>query len=344
MSESLSLGPSGLHQQLTPYRAPWWLPGGHLQTLWRKLGPVPELARQRQRILLDDGDFIDVDRQLPNPQARPERREAPLVFIIHGLGGCSASPYVLALQAQLAAEGYESAAMNLRGCSGEPNRLARSYHSGCSDDVEAVLQTLLRDDQRPLVTVGYSLGANVLFRWLAESALQSRVRAAVAVSNPFSLAHCCDFMISGRVSRYYGRYFLRRLVAAFEEKQRYFEREGLLQSLSDMQALEDPRHCRDLREFDDRITAPLNGFSGAQDYYDRCSSDRVLDAVTVPTLVIHGQNDPIIPLSGLPDRRRTPDNIHWDIHHGGGHVGFAVSGDKDWLEKRILHYMQLNGC
>lgn len=346
MSESVKVRGLTLEQALPRYEAPWWLPGGHLQTLWRKLGPTPLLARQRQRISLEDGDFIDIDWAKPvsdnDSPGDCKAEEKPLVLVLHGLCGCSSSPYVLAMQETLSQAGLESAAMNLRGCSGEPNRLARAYHSGCSEDVEAVLQEIHAG--RPLILIGYSLGANVMIKWLAETSLQGQVRTAVAVSNPFSLAHCCEVMVSGRVSRYYGHYFLRRLVNTLEEKKQWFAQHGMSAALADLEAVGDVQRLQNIWEFDENVTAPLHGFASARDYYDRCSSAQFLSGITVPTLIIHGYNDPIIPPSGLPDRKQTPTNIHWDIHPRGGHVGFAAKGQPGWLEVRILRYIELTNC
>ncbi len=319
-----------------PYRSPWWLPGGHVQTLWRKLGPAPKLPRQRQRLELEDGDFIDLDW---HRSARPDAENHPITILIHGLAGCSSSPYILALQSLLGRLGQDSVAMNLRGCGGEPNRLARSYHSGCSDDLEAVVRSLPAG--RPVAVVGYSLGANVLVKWLGETTLQDRVVAGVSVSNPFSLAHCCDVMVSDPVARFYGRYFLRRLISDVEDKKRWFRRIGADPERERLESLGDLRRLRHIRDFDDRVTAPLNGFEDAADYYARCSSDRYLARVRVPLLVVHGHNDPIIPTASLPDCNTAPPGVVWDTHADGGHVGFAVAGQRYWLEQRIGDFLQL---
>lgn len=326
-----------MKQALPDYRAPWWLPDGHSQTLWRKLSAAPALQRRRQRLELDDGDFIDLDWL---EAGHPAAGQRPLVFVLHGLCGCSSSPYVLALQNHLCLSGYDSVAMNFRGCSGEPNRLARSYHSGSSDDVEQVMQRI--HNGRPLAVVGYSLGGNVILKWLAETALGESVKAGVAVSNPFSLAHCCEMMINGRVSRFYGRFFLRKLTRQVLLKKQWFRERGMDEQFEALDRLGDPRALGNLWQFDDRITAPLHGFEDAMDYYRQCSSSRFLPRIDTPVLVVHGNNDPIIPPSGLPDIRESPGNIHWDVHSDGGHVGFAASGRRSWLEERIVQYIDLH--
>lgn len=323
------------------FRAPWWLPGGHLQTVWRKVVATPSLTRQRRRIELSDGDFIDLDF-LYAAQAAELPASKPLVFLLHGLAGCSGSPYILAMQRLLQQAGYDSVAMNLRGCSGDFNRLAVAYHSGCSHDVEEVIASLLPElsAERQLAVIGYSLGANVLLKWLSETQHQRRVLAAASISNPFELALCCARMNRG-AAYWYGRYFLRRLRTDLLAKAAAFEQSGRDDQLSIIQQLGPLHTIRTLWDFDDAVTAPLHGFAGAQDYYDQCSSRQFLPAITVPTLLVHGHNDPIIPPEALPQASELLPYIHREVLAAGGHVGFAADGQPHWLERRILGFIEL---
>lgn len=323
------------------FRAPWWLPGGHLQTIWRKLVSAPQLLRHRKRIELADGDFIDVDFAHA-ADASEQSTLKPLVFLLHGLAGCSGSPYILAMQTLLQKSGYDSVAMNLRGCSGEFNRLAQAYHSGCSPDVEEVVTSLLAAlaENRQLVVIGYSLGANVLVKWLSETPHHGRVAAAVSVSNPFELALCCGRMNSG-AAYWYGRYFLNRLRRDLKTKEAAFKSYGRDDQVKIIRQLGPLDGLRTLWDFDDAVTAPLHGFNGARDYYDRCSSRQFLPAVTVPTLLIHGHNDPIIPPQALPLVSELPLHIRREVLAAGGHVGFAADGQPHWLEHRILDFIEL---
>jgi uncharacterized protein len=328
------------------YRAPWWLPGGHLQTLWRKLGAAPVMQRERSRVELQDGDFIDLD-WLPAEGASGGARQRPLIVLLHGLAGCSSSPYILSMQSLLQKYGYDTVAMNLRGCSGEFNRLARTYHSGCSDDLEQVVQAILRRDGagRRLGLIGYSLGANVLVKWLSETGLSPQVTAAVSVSNPFSLALCCDRMNHG-VALWYGRYFVQRLRTDLMSKTRYLESLGRDDELGRIRALGPLDKLGTLWDFDEAVTAPLHGFAGAEDYYQRCSSRNFVGSVQVPALIIHGHNDPIIPTEALPEAGELPVSVHIEILPGGGHVGFPARGQPLWLERRVLCFLEccLTGC
>ncbi|ALO47582.1 YheT family hydrolase [Pseudohongiella spirulinae] len=323
-----------------PYQSPWWLPDGHTQTVWRKFSRQPTLQRRRQRIELADGDFIDVDLAEPLQLAGDTGR--PWVLLVHGLAGCSSSPYVLAMQAYLQQQGLPSAAMNLRGCSGEPNRLALAYHSGCSDDVEQVVATLmtLEMSDRPLIVIGYSLGANVLLKWASHTRYQQSLQAVISVSNPFSLALCSQQMSAG-VTAWYGRYFLRRLRNDLLAKREYLVKLGHEREVSQIDALGPLQSLRTLWEFDDRVTAPLHGFSNAADYYQRCSSRQFINKINVPVLMVHGLNDPIIPPSALPMPDELPATVIRDVHRTGGHVGFARPGEPRWLEQRIWRFIEL---
>ncbi len=341
------------------FKAPWWLPEGHSQTLWRKFAPAPRSdlqPRQRQRIELADGDFIDLDwaagvfnelrvvneLRVRSAEEDPQRSaELPIVLILHGLCGCSSSPYVLTLQQLLSQRNYQSAAMNLRSCSGEPNRLARAYHSGNSDDLEEVFSSLRRDfPDRTFVVIGFSLGANVMLKWLGEHPRPELVVGAVAVSTPFSLALCSSTMNAG-LSRIYGRYFLQGLVGSVRTKQQLFLQQGNTAELEKLNALGGLDKLATLWEFDDRVTAPLHGFSSAQDYYQRSSSQNFLGAIESDTLLIHSINDPIIPPQAIPDARSLPEQIRLEVMSAGGHVGFAAAGQPGWLEQRIVRYIEL---
>ena len=187
--------------------------------------------------------------------------------------------------------------------------------------------------------VGYSLGANVLLKWLGEIESHPSIRKAVAVSTPFALQHCSQAMLQG-VSRIYGQYFVRRLVKDFQNKQQH------LQSFNPEQAkriaqLGDTRSISSIWEFDDQITAPLHGFEGAEDYYRRCSSSAFLSSIAVDTLLIQSKNDPMIPPKSIPDSEMLSPQIQIQLTEKGGHVGFVSSNPDNWLEQRILNFMQV---
>ena len=314
----------------------WWLPEGHSQTLWRKFSPSKKVMHKRQRIELGDSDYIDLDWTTLDPK---QSKNNTIVFFLHGLCGCSRSSYILAMQFLLNARGISSVAMNFRGCSGEMNRLARAYHSGVSEDVNEVFSKLAVEyPHHKFIFVGYSLGANVLLKWLGEIESHPNIYKAVAVSTPFELEFCSRAMLQG-VSRIYGQYFVRRLVKDFQNKQEHLEASNPEQA-ERIARLGDTRRISSIWEFDDQITAPLHGFEGAEDYYRKCSSSAFLHSIEVDTLLIQSKNDPMIPSKSIPSNERLSPLVQMQLIEKGGHVGFISSNADNWLEQRILNFMQ----
>ncbi len=314
------------------FKAAWWLPGGHSQTLWRKYTYKKIITRQRERVELEDGDFIDIDWAL-----KPDDdHSVPITLILHGLCGCSSSPYVVALQELLTNNKLPNVAMNFRGCSGEINRLARAYHSGASSDLQEVFDYICKAYPNTLVSVvGYSLGANVILKWLGETTIDEQLATAVAVSPPFRLADCSKAMLAGPGS-IYGKYFFKQLNADLKAKKIHFQQTNVDAERLILDGLPELKSSQSLWDFDDLITAPLHGFADAQDYYDRCSSNAYLQTNRTSTLIIHSRNDPIIPETVIPERRELPANISLEIYTQGGHVGFISGLSNNWLERRIL--------
>ncbi len=329
------------------FRGAFWLPNGHSQTLWRKFAGAEQANHRRERLELADGDFIDLDWSENNNQAAGEgltndTDDMPIVLIIHGLCGCSESSYVLSLQKELLANGIASVAMNLRGCSGEPNRKAKTYHSGVSHDLAEVFSHLhSRFPSRSFVVIGYSLGGNVLLKWLGEAGASGTTAVpakAIAVSTPFTLALCSRQMLNG-FSRVYGRYFTKRLIAALEEKKTLFKNSANEEELEKLLSLGDTESVQSIWDFDERITAPLHGFASADDYYEQCSSIHFLQNISVPTLLIQGHNDPMIPPPALPAATQLSSQVDLELQDHGGHVGFVAGLKEKWLEKRISRYI-----
>ena len=322
------------------FKSAWWLPEGHTQTLWRKLTAKDTVLHRRERLELADGDFIDIDwcEGFSVNGQQPEASSG-IIVVIHGLGGCSSSPYIIALQNCLAGKGKRSVAMNFRGCSGEPNNLARAYHSGVSEDLNEVfikLRTAFPDEE--FMFVGYSLGANVLLKWLGEREHDHQITKAVAVSTPFRLDECSKAMLRG-TSRFYGSYFVNFLRNEFNSKMDDFTKRGLGKQSKILASLGDLDRINSLWEFDDLVTAPLHGFKNADDYYDKSSSAQFLGQINTDTLLIQSKNDPLIPASALPSAQSLSPCVKMELSGKGGHVGF-ISGNKDnWLERRIVDHL-----
>lgn len=304
------------------FRPPWWLRSPHAQTIAGKyLRPDPGITLRRERIETPDGDFIDLDFALP-PDGRgsEELRSAPVALVLHGLEGSARRGYMLLTYRELISAGLRPVGMNFRSCSGEPNRLARFYHSGETDDLRLVLDHLSGRSPAGIAgVIGFSLGGNILLKYLGEEgdAARERIGAAAAISVPFDLARGADALESGLMARVYTEYFLRSLRAKIRAKL------SLMPPLLDLEAA---LRARTIREFDDIVTAPLHGFAGAADYYRRSSSSRFLEVIRVPTLIIHAEDDPFLPPAALPrDAIARNPWIAPAISPRGGHVGF-ISG------------------
>lgn len=312
------------------YRAPWWLPGGHLQTIYPyfvlKRRPPPY---RRERWDTPDGDFIDLDWV-------DGRHPAPLVALFHGLEGCSASHYASALMHAAARQGWHGVVVHFRGCGGELNRLPRAYHSGDADEIDWILRRLRALPQPvALFPVGVSLGGNALLKWLGRERAQAAaiVNAAAAVSAPMDLMTAGDRLGSG-LSRAYGSHFLARL------KKKSLVKLTRFPGLYDRQAV---RRTRTLREFDNLVTAPLHGFRDTDDYWTRASSKPDLSHIAVPALIVHGRNDPFLPGRFLPEPRQVSASVRLEFPDGGGHVGFASGpfpGNLDWMPARVIRFFE----
>ena len=281
----------------------------------------------RERLELADGDFIDLDWTT--------RPHGPRLLVLHGLEGCSRSHYVRGLSAAMHERGWRVVVMHHRGCSGEPNRLSRAYHSGETGDLETVIRELRRREARtPLCVAGYSLGGNVLLKWLGERGAQAEVDAAVAVSVPFLLDVAADRLTHG-LSRLYQWYLLRLMRRKLRDKFRRWQ-----QAPIDLAA---HRSWRTMSAFDDAVTAPLHGFRDARDYYRRSSARRYLGRVAIPTLILHSRDDPLMNETVIPNPEELSESTTLELSESGGHVGF-VGGSRPfeagyWLERRIPEFL-----
>lgn len=313
------------------YRAPGWLVGPHAQTIWPALyAPRPPVAYRRVRWDTPDGDFIDLDWTEPAPAAH-----RPLLVLFHGLEGCSSSHYALALMDEATRRGWQGVVVHFRGCSGEPNRLARAYHSGDSDEIDWVLRRIADEraaagDDGPLFATGVSLGGNVLLKWLGERGTAAGfVAAAVALSPPQDL-RAGAISLSRGFGRVYSMNFLRTLkrksLHKLERHPGIYDRRRLLAS-------------RDFFQFDDVVTAPLHGFAGADDYWSRSSCRQFLPGIEVPTLVVNALNDPFLPPSALARPEEVSRHVRLEYPQTGGHVGFlsgSFPGRLEWLPQRVF--------
>lgn len=312
---------------------------GHVQTLFPPVfRPKADVSYERQRLETSDGDFVDLDWS----RGGNDR----LVLILHGLEGHSRRKYMLGMTRAARLHGLDALAMNFRGCSGEPNRKVTMYHSGWTRDVhEILLMVDALGSYRSVDLVGFSLGANVILKYLGEEpgSVPGLVRRAVAISVP------CDLEDSARAlarpqCALYTRYLLDQLRKKIIDKGRLFP--GALD-------LEGVGKLRTFRQFDDRFTAPLHGFSDAQDYWRRSSSRQYLAGIDRQTCIINAVNDPFLGPGCYPrEEARANGDLFLITPETGGHVGFVGSGMdgmywSEWLTMRFLlnpHGVDVQEC
>ncbi len=370
------------------YRAPWWLPGGHLQTLLPFACKAPLPAYRRERWDTPDGDFIELDwvdspassipAQAPAsrqqerahrataspiatasehcaehhrrplragaetagpgsaPRLVPPRAVPPLLVLFHGLEGSSRSHYARTLLGAAHARGWRAVVPHFRGCSGAPNRLARAYHSGDSEEIDWILHRLRHAaGGAPVFAAGVSLGGNALLKWLGERGADAREEAdaAAAICAPL------DLTISGHAlgegfNRVYTHHFLTTLRSKALAKCAHHP--GRFDAVRIARA-------RSLAEFDDAYTAPAHDFAGVSDYWRRASARPWLGGIDVPTLMLNAGNDPFVPARAWPERQALPSAVHFECPQHGGHVGFLSGrwpGAQDWLAERILAHFE----
>jgi predicted alpha/beta-fold hydrolase len=305
---------------LNQYLAPWWLPGGNLQTIWpalysRRYQNAPPTWR-RERWQTPDQDFVDVDfcETAPAPGVKP------LLVLFHGLEGSSGSHYAQAFADWAQRNACDIALPHFRGCSGTLNLAPRAYHSGDHEEIDFLLRRFkqMADAQgRPgVIAAGVSLGGNALMRWAGEQGQAARrsVAAVASVCSPLNLTASGHAIGQGFNRLVYTRMFLRTMkpkaMAKLKQHPGLFDPKRLMAS-------------RDLYEFDDVFTAPLHGFANTPDYWQRASALPLMSDIQVPALAVNAQNDPFIPASSLPIKDKVSPYVQLWQPQEGGHVGFA---------------------
>jgi len=306
----------------------WWLPGPHLPTLWTALIRRRSLpAVRHERLELTDGDFLDL--------CWAGTSNGPLVAVLHGLEGSSRSKYAIALLERIERRGWGGVIMQFRGCSGEPNRRDRSYHSGDTRDFEFLLATLeKRYPNRQIMAVGYSLGGNVLLKHLGQSSNSTRLSAAAAVSVPFDLGAAANRLDKG-LSKLYQHHLVGSLQAKIRTKFRELRPPIPFGELG---------KWNDFWSFDNNVTAPLHGFKNVHEYYARSSCRQYLRAITIPTLVIHSRDDPFLSTDAIPSADELSNTTELILTQHGGHVGF-VSGHNPfkpryWIDDHLMAWFE----
>jgi len=302
----------------------FYLSNRHLQTILANIIHPPFPAVTKQRLELEDGDFIDL--------LWSETREPKTLLILHGLEGSIYSAYAKRIlnycnQAKVAA-----VFMHFRGCSGESNRQLRGYHSGETSDLRQVIEYLKSQGISDIALLGYSLGGNATLKYMGEAKTDAAIRCATAVSVPLRLDICADTMNKG-FAKIYQRTLLNRLIKKMHLKRHLMNGHN--------SQFPDPAKMQNFRHFDDAFTAPIHGFDSAQDYYQKCSARQFLCDIDKPTLIIQSRDDPFMNADALPEENELSDSVTLELSARGGHVGF-IGGKlwpEAWLEKRIHRFL-----
>lgn len=309
----------------TTYHPPAWLRGAHMQTIHPALfRRVAQVTTRRERLELDDGDFLDLEWAGGSGKR--------LAILSHGLEGSTGANYIQAMARALVKRGWDVLAWSLRGCGDEPNRLPAFYHSGKTEDLDIIIRHALGVHPAERIDlIGFSLGGNLTLKYLGErgSDLHPQIRRAVAFSAPCDLA-CSSASLGQPENALYMARFMKSLRAKVREKHGRFPESFDLSGLEKM---------RTFAEFDGRFTAPLHGFSDADDYWKLSSSRPFLPAITIPTLLVNAQNDPFLGPSCYPrEEAKASAHLHLEIPAEGGHVGFGA-GREYWSETRAADFL-----
>lgn len=311
------------------YTAPRLFRNAHFSTIYSStLRKVAFSTTQRDRIELEDGDFLDLDRSFSS-----EGNCEKLVILLHGLAGNAQRPYMKAMAKIFSEDGWDTAAMNFRSCSGEMNRLYRSYNAGATEDLEAVLNHISAEKKyTEIALVGFSLGGNLMLKYLGENPdISLEIKSAVAVSTPCDLGASLEELSQTR-NIIYSKRFVRNL------KKELFRRHL---AFPEQITKEEIAGCNSLLAIDELYTSKAHGYKNAADYYQKCSSLQFLANIQIPTLIINAENDSFLSDTSYPvEIAKNSDNLHLEIPAHGGHVGFIQNKKTYYHEERALEFVQ----
>lgn len=311
------------------YKPPFYFKNGFISTVYSGLVRRVSLKQERERIKLKDGDFLDLDWSFS------ESKSSKLIILLHGLEGNGQRPYMTGTAKLFNKNGVDAICVNFRGCSGEDNLKYYSYHSGATEDLEAVIEHAVSVKKYSEIHLkGISLGANIILKYLGErDKVPTQVKTAIAVSVPCYLSGSARELHTFKNKLYHDR-FLKHLVNKLRTKQQRFP---------DLLKIEDLDAIKTLTSFDNVYTAKAHGFENALDYYLRCSSLQFLPNIKTPTLIINALNDSFLSAECYPVKEaKNNRNLHLEMPNHGGHAGFVGKKNVYYNERRALEFIKDN--
>lgn len=306
------------------YKPPFFFKNGFIATVYSGLFRSVSLKQDRERITLSDGDFLDLD------WSHSKEKSKALIILLHGLEGHGQRPYMTGTAKHFNTNGIDAICVNFRGCSGENNLYYRSYHSGFTEDLHAVIKHAIAKGYTKIYLKGISLGANIILKYLGEhSNIPKEVKAGIAVSVPVNLHGSCKELHKVKNKPFHDR-FLKDLVKHLIEKQLRFPNEL---------SLEAAKNIKTLIEFDNVYTSKAHGFNDALDYYEKCSSLQFLPNIKIPALIINALNDSFLSPECYPVKEaKENSNVYLEMPTYGGHAGFIAKNNLYYNEKRALEF------
>lgn len=310
------------------FKPSWWCRNKHLQTLYPTLfRKNVTLKLQENKFELPDGDFIELSWT-------KKKENRPIVIVLHGLEGSIDSPYAKGILKTIEDNGWQAVLMHFRGCGKNHNRLDRGYHSGDTKDLETFIHSLRdKNPNQKVAAIGFSLGGNVLLKYLGEKGKDSFLSAAIAVSVPFDLADGAKSLNKG-FSKVYQKHLINRLSNKMHDKFRNKQAPFDIKKIN---------KWKDFHSFDHNITAPVHGFRSADDYYNKSSSKQFLKNIETPTLILHSKDDPFMSPNSIPKESELSEYVTLELSEYGGHVGFIYGSmpfkEKYWIEKRLVDFL-----
>ena len=310
----------------SPYRPPHLFRHGHFSTIYAGIfRTINGLEQTRERLPMEDGDFLDLDwTNSREPCSR-------VVLLFHGLEGSAQRHYIMGSAKLLSENGFDACAINFRSCSGTPNLVYRSYHSGATEDLKAVLEHIQQKDcYKEIFLMGYSLGGNLVMKFLGEgNAVPKEVKGGMGVSVPCDLKDTCEQLLAPK-NVLYAKRFKKHLLEKLREKQHRFPERISVQEI---------QRIKTLKDFDDVYTAPAHGFKDALDYYEQCSCNQFLSNINIPSLIVSAQNDSFLGEACYPMTiAENAQQLHLEVPKYGGHVGFWGEDEFSYVEQRALSF------